>query len=60
VAAYLTSVDQLVAFLAREGLPTDVRGVRTHHVRQWLADLAESRAPATVNKRYMAVRVFFA
>jgi site-specific recombinase XerD len=50
---------QLVGFLTARGMPTEVSLITREHVESWLADLAERRAPATVNKRYMAARVFF-
>lgn len=59
VTAYLTSLTQLSTFLVAERLPTAVRALERAHVEQWLKSLAATRAPATVNKRYMAVRVFF-
>src|SRR5689334_22080738 len=59
VAAYLTSLVQLTDFLAANGYPTRVRAIKKEHIEHWLAELAETRAPATANKRYMALRVFF-
>ncbi len=59
-AAYGESMRQLIDFIVAAGMPTEAAKVRREHVEAWLADLAESgRSPATCNKRYMAVRVFF-
>ncbi len=38
----------------------DAPRVRREHVEHFLADLAQRRSPATTNKRYMALRGFFA
>src|SRR5262245_7173996 len=57
---YQTSIDQLTAYLVNAGMPTEVALIRREHVEAWLADLADrGKSPATCNKRYMAVRVFF-
>jgi site-specific recombinase XerD len=58
-AAYGESLRQLVDFLLDRGMPTDASTITREHIEAWLADLAGRRAPATVNKRYMAARVFF-
>lgn len=60
LAAYLETARQLIAYLEANGLPLNARELKREHVEAWLASLAEVRAPATVNKRYMAARVFFA
>lgn len=58
--AYLTAVEQFASFLESNDLPTAVEDLRREHVEKFLAHLVEDgRKPATVNKRYMALRVFF-
>jgi site-specific recombinase XerD len=61
IDAYGISVQQLTAFLRDNDYPTAVDAIeREHeHIEKWLALLAETKAPATANKRYMAVRSFF-
>jgi site-specific recombinase XerD len=58
-AAYGESLRQLTDFLNAAGMPTEVAKIKREHVEMWLADLADRRSPATTNKRYMALRVFF-
>jgi site-specific recombinase XerD len=59
-AAYGESLRQLIDYLVDAGMPTEASKVKREHIEAWLAALAESgRSPATVNKRYMAARVFF-
>jgi site-specific recombinase XerD len=58
-AAYGESLRQFIDHQRAEGFLLDVRDVRREHVEGWLAVLAEVRAPATVNKRYMSLRSFF-
>jgi site-specific recombinase XerD len=61
-AAYLESLRQFSEFLGksfRDGT-TFARDVERADVEAWLAQLGESgRSPATCNKRYMALRVFW-
>jgi site-specific recombinase XerD len=58
-AAYNESLRQLCDFLDANGMPTDVANITREHVETWLADLAERRSPATVNKRHIAASLFF-
>jgi site-specific recombinase XerD len=57
--AYLTGVEQLLAYLEGHGMPTNASGIRREHVEAFLVDLGETRAPATVATRYQALRQFF-
>jgi site-specific recombinase XerD len=57
--AYLTAVEQLLAYLEAHGMPTSVSGIRREHVEAFLVDLGERRAPATVATRYQALVQFF-
>jgi site-specific recombinase XerD len=59
LAAYSESLRQFIAFLIDEHLPLEIVALEREHVEMWLASLVPIRAPATVNKRYMALRVFF-
>jgi len=58
-AAYNESLRQLIAFLESNGMPLDVAHITREHIETWLADLGTRRAPATVNKRHIAVALFF-
>src|SRR5689334_18050378 len=58
-AAYNESLKQFIDFAEQNGLPLDVDRIRREHVELWLADLAERRSPATVNKRHVSASLFF-
>jgi site-specific recombinase XerD len=59
-AAYGESLRQFIAYLSAHNSPAVAAHVARANVEGWLAELAATRAPATVSKRYMALRVFFA
>jgi hypothetical protein len=58
-AAYGESLRQLTRFPNEQGMPLDATKITREHVEHFIADLAERRAPATANKRYMSPRSFF-
>jgi integrase len=60
VEVYLEAADQLLAFLAEHGMPTDVEHLRREHVEAFLVDLMEKRSPATVSNRFRALQRLFA
>ena len=57
---YLMSVGQMVDFFAANGMPDVPSRVTREHVETFLADFAESHAPATVQTRYKCLKLFFA
>jgi site-specific recombinase XerD len=57
---YLNAVDDLGAFLARQGMPTDPGAIRREHVESHLAALRErGLAPATVSQAFRALQQFW-
>ena len=60
VATYLEALDQLDAFLTRQGMPRSVSGIRREHIESYLVGLYEAgRKPATVSNRFRALQQFF-
>jgi site-specific recombinase XerD len=60
VTTYLEALDQLCAFLDRQGMPTTAQGVAREHVEGFLVELLDAgRAPATVSNRFRALQQFF-
>src|SRR5512132_2129211 len=58
--SYLEALDQLTAFLAERGMPTDAASVTREHVEMFLVDLRErGRSPATVANRYRSLQQFW-
>jgi hypothetical protein len=57
---YLCSARQFVAFLEARGMPATTGGLAREHVEAWIAELLETRAPATAMSRYQALRQWFA
>ena len=60
IATYTTSAGQLAAYLAAQGMPTAVGGIRREHVESFIADLLSARAPATAHNRFRGCQAFFA
>jgi site-specific recombinase XerD len=57
---YLNAVDDLGAFLTRQGMPTDPGAIRREHVESHLAALRErGLAPATVSQAFRALQQFW-
>ncbi len=57
---YLMSVGQMVDFFAANGMPDVASNVTRDHAETFLANFAETHAPATVQTRYKCLRLFFA
>jgi site-specific recombinase XerD len=57
---YIGAVDQLGAFLAGQGMPTDPGGIRREHVEAYLVSLRDrGQAPATVSQTFRALQQFW-
>ena len=48
-----------MAFLEARGMPATTAGLAREHVEAWIAELLETRAPATAMSRYQALRQWF-
>ncbi len=60
VTTYGKAVDQLIGFLARQGMPTTAAGIRREHVESFLIDLQErGLKPATVSQRFRSLQQLF-
>ena len=59
VQGYLDGVDTLVAYLAREGLPTIAAELRREHIEAFLGDQLERHTANTAATRYRALQQFF-
>ena len=59
ITAYGGAVRQFGAFLAAEGLPTDVAAIRRQHVEAFLEHLLARWKPATANNRFRGCQRFF-
>ena len=59
VETYVASADQLAAFLAERGMPTEVAKITREHVESYVVDLLAKRKPTTVSVRYRALQQFF-
>jgi site-specific recombinase XerD len=57
---YAKAIDQLDAFLAASGMPTDVAAISREHIEHFLVALQErGMRPATVSQRYRSLQQFF-
>ena len=59
IESYRLAVDQLVDFLAANGMPADVNEIRKPHIEAFIADVLERRASATARQRYASLQQFF-
>lgn len=59
IATYLAMLAAFARFLAARGMPAAVAAISGEHVREFLADQAQTHKPATVRARYCALRAFF-
>jgi site-specific recombinase XerD len=60
IQSYTEAVQRFNRFLAEQGMPRSVRGIRREHIEAWLVALQEAgQRPATVANRYRSLRVFF-
>src|SRR5438128_2001952 len=53
------AVDQLGAFLARNGMPTEVSAIHREHVESYLEDVLARFKPATAANKYRGLQQFF-
>jgi site-specific recombinase XerD len=60
ISVYIGALEKLRAYLAEQGMPSSVRGVRREHIEAWLVTLAEAgRKPATVSVYYRSLQPFW-
>jgi site-specific recombinase XerD len=59
IRIYTLSVAALAAFLGERGMPTVVANLTREHVEEWLIDLGQRSAPATVETRFRGAKAFF-
>jgi site-specific recombinase XerD len=57
---YTESANQFVAFLAANGMPTQVAHIHREHVEAWIEHLVATRSASTAANRYRAVSRLFA
>jgi site-specific recombinase XerD len=60
IATYTTSVEQLAAYLAANGMPTGVSRITREHVEAFIGDLLTRKAAATAHNRFRGCQAFFA
>ncbi len=60
LTTYVGAANQLIAFLAAKGMPTDAAKVRREHVEAFIEDVLSRCRPATASNRYRALARFFA
>jgi site-specific recombinase XerD len=60
LTTYVGAANQLIAFLAAAGMPTDAAKVRREHVEAFIEDVLSRCRPATASNRYRALARFFA
>ena len=58
VEVYITSTEQLVAFLTERGMPTAVDAIRREHVEAFVEHVLERWRPAPASVRYRALPRF--
>lgn len=59
LSTYVSAANQLIAFLAAHGMPTDASKVRREHVEAFIEDVLARCRPATASNRYRALARFF-
>lgn len=59
IAGYRQAAEQLAAFLADKGMPTDVANIRREHVEAFIVDLLARWTPSTANNRFRGLQQFF-
>ena len=60
IKLYMQAAYQLVAYLARQGMPTEASRITREHVEAFINDQLERWKPATANNRYRALARLFA
>jgi site-specific recombinase XerD len=56
---YGQALRQFAAYLAEQGMPTNVRAVKREHVEAWMVYLMARWKPATAHNRYRSLHSFF-
>ena len=56
---YLGAASELGAFLARQGMPTDVASITREHVEEFITEQLTRHSPQTAATRYSAVKRYF-
>jgi site-specific recombinase XerD len=59
ILSYISSAEQLAAFLAERGMPTEVSAIRREHVEAWIEDILARRKATTAAVRYRSVQQLF-
>jgi site-specific recombinase XerD len=59
ITAYISGGEQLRAFLAARGMPTDVTAIRREHVEAFIEDVLNRHRPATAATRYRDLQQLF-
>jgi site-specific recombinase XerD len=59
IKTYSKAVTQLDAFLAAQGMPRAVGGIRREHVEAFIDDRLARQRPATAANRYRSIQQFF-
>jgi len=59
VEVYADALERFGAFLAAQGMPTDVFHIKREHVEAFIAHLLARWKPATASNRYRALHSFF-
>lgn len=59
VKSYLEAVAGLGAYLTEQGMPTELASIHREHVESYIAELRDTRKPATAANRYRSLHVFF-
>lgn len=59
VLAYVGAAEQLAAYPAAQGMPTDVKRIKREHIEGFITHLLERWKPATANNRFRGCQRFF-
>ena len=59
IDGYTRAVDLFDRFLAEQGMPRTISGVRREHIEAFVVDLMERRKPATASNRFRGLQQFF-
>jgi site-specific recombinase XerD len=59
IASYLRCGQNLADFLATQGMPTTVTGVKREHIETFLGDMLDRLSPSTTAKHYRSLQQFW-
>ena len=59
IRGYLHALKMLDRFLAGTGMPQSIEALSREHVEEWIAQLLDTRMPATAANYYRAAAIFF-